>query len=199
MNDGFKQRLVGAIVLVCIGLILWPVIFTDPTEPKLDRSSQIPPMPEFDTYDVPEPTRPEDIAPASERTADSVPPPEPAADQAPASQPQSSASETEPEAESESESASKSEPQGPGLDSRGLPRGWVLQVASFSQEDNAGALKQELQEMGYKAYTRTATTGQGGTVRVYIGPRMSEQAFAEDRPKIDKRFKVESIVVPYEP
>ncbi len=88
--------------------------------------------------------------------------------------------------------------QQPSLDERGLPRGWVLQVASFSREQNAQEVTVKLKEMGYKAYTRKVATDEGELVRVYIGPKLSADAFADDRPLIDKTFDVKSMVVKYE-
>ncbi len=64
MNDGFKQRLVGAIVLLSVALILWPVVFSD-SRPDIDQVSQIPPTPAFKKYTVPELVRPQALAPIS--------------------------------------------------------------------------------------------------------------------------------------
>ena len=60
-----RQRLVGTLVLLCGGVILWSLLFTGPAEYKLDRSSQIPPQPRIETPQESEPRIPEGIASAS--------------------------------------------------------------------------------------------------------------------------------------
>lgn len=166
MNDGFKQRLVGAIVLLAIALILWPVIFIDPDGIVMDRSSQIPPVPDFDQYRVAKPVRPQIIEPINK------PSPKPVA-----------------------KPPSKSAPK---LDQKGLPEAWVLQVASFTQLQKADDLKQALQKKGYKTFTRSISTKEGKSKRVYIGPRFKKDAFNKDKKTIDKVYKVNSMVVKFE-
>ena len=175
MNDSLKQRLVGAIVLSCIALILWPVIFSAPGGPSVDRRSQIPAVPEFNKYTVPEATRPANIepVPAAKIAPATVAPAEPAT--APAA-------------------ADK-----PGQDPRGLPESWVLQVASFSKAANAKELTEALQKQGYKAFSREIVTTEGRATRVYIGPKFTKEAFRKDKPRIDKAFNVKSIIMPFEP
>ena len=194
MNDGFKQRLVGAIVLICGALILWPVLFSDTTAPVVDQHTQIPPMPEFKKYEVPEPSRPENVIPVADAPVEQEPPVDqaPVSDRAPAQQGRASSADKK---------AVKAPPKAsstPVLDKHGLPQGWSLQVASFSQAGNADELKAKLLKLGYKAYTRTVVTKGGDVVRVYVGPKLSKRAFERDRLAIDKKFGVKSIVVKFE-
>lgn len=181
MNSGLKQRLVGALVLVCGGLILWPLLFSQTGVPHMDKATQIPPMPEFEKFVVEEPTRPDNIVPVKPAEPETAAP----VDQAPPATPPSPPPQT-----------SKSAPT---LDSQGLPQGWLLQVASLSDANNADQLRLQLQKQGYKAFIRQIKTANGSVQRVYIGPRMSRDAFDKDRVAIDKRYKVKSIVVQYEP
>ena len=178
MNDGFKQRLVGAIVLLAIALILWPVIFSDPDGIVMDRTSQIPATPAFDEYRIAEPVRPQNIEPISK----------------PASEPVA-----EPKPKLKAKTVAKSVPAAkPTLNAKGLPEAWVLQVASFTQPQKADDLKKALQKKGYKAFTRTITTKDGKSKRVYIGPRLKQDAFNSDQKTIDKAYKVESMVVKFD-
>lgn len=173
MNKGLKQRLVGAVVLASIALILWPLIFSDTDRPGLDRRSQIPAMPRFKKYTVAEPERSANVEPVQPRMA---------------AEPSPSVTVARPP-----EDDSK-----PGLDQRGLPESWVLQVASFSKAANAEELKRALQKKGYKAYTRSITTAAGKATRVYVGPRLARKSLLKDKSAIDKMFKVNSIVVKFE-
>jgi len=176
MNEGFKQRLVGAIVLLSLGLILWPVIFSD-SSPEIDLVSEIPPTPAFKRYAIKEPLRVSDIEPISKPAEEyTVAAPDPV------------------DAVASTEKGSSE----PTLDTRGLPEAWVLQVASFSLQKNADELEKALQAKGYKAFTRTIGTGAGKSTRVYVGPRFRKTAFNNDKAAIEKEFSVESIVVRFQ-
>lgn len=189
MNQGFKQRLVGAVVLACIALILWPVLFSENAGPIMDRTSQIPPTPAFEKYEVPQPVRPQKVVPVREVEVETAPP----EDQAPLP-----VKVKEPAKEAVKPLEENRASEKPALNEQNLPQGWVLQVASFSQQQNAQDMQAELQKMGYKAFTRTITTSQGKAVRVYVGPKFSKGAFTKDRAEIDKKFKVKSIVVTFQ-
>ncbi len=87
----------------------------------------------------------------------------------------------------------------PSLDKRGLPIAWVVQVGSFSKAKNARALKSRLIKQGYKAYTETATTDAGQTIRVFVGPMVSKQQSIVEKNKIDKAFNLKAKVIRYVP
>lgn len=59
-----RQRLVGALVLLCGGVIIWTLLFTGPAEYKVDRQSQIPPEPRVDPVLGVSPERPGGIVSA---------------------------------------------------------------------------------------------------------------------------------------
>ena len=178
MNSGLlRRRILGAFVLVCLAVVLWPIIFSDVPVPFVDTRSQIPTSSAFSEYKVPEPQLPQAIAPVASRQK--VRQPDPVEDV------------EEPEA-----SASQSKPQ---LDTRGLPIAWVIQVGSFADEKNGQALKSNLQKQGYKAYTETVKTESGETTRVFIGPMVSKAQSVAEKNKIDKAFDLKSKIIPYVP
>lgn len=179
MNDGFKQRLVGAIVLVLLGLILWPVIFSEGINSSIDRRSEIPTMPAFKKYTVPKPQPPKDIPPLS--TPEYSEPTPSQIEPVPAKQQDLTV-----------------ERPAPKLDHNRLPESWVLQVASFSRAENALELKQGLIKQGYKAYTRTVKAQGSTSTRVYIGPRLRRDAFEKDQSVIDRQYSVKSMVIRFE-
>ena len=171
MNDGLKQRLVGAIVLLCLALILWPVIFSDTERSVVDRNSQIPPMPDFEKFTVSEPVIPEQQQPQLQQ-------PEPV-----------------PEIANVENTQPTEKPQ---LNDANLPVSWVLKVGSFKEPGNAETLKLALQKLGHKAYTRSVTTANGRATRVFVGPRFRKSDFDKDKASIDKMFTVTSQVVRFE-
>ena len=81
MNDILKQRLVGALVLIALGVVFWPVVFVETERAGVDRSSQLEPMPQLDDVVVPEPEPLADVEPvsAADRIARSEPAGGPAA------------------------------------------------------------------------------------------------------------------------
>lgn len=208
MNDGFRQRLVGAVVLASILLIMWPVIFSDPNSPLVDRRSQIPEKPAFGEYVVPQPPRPANVATIDSKklqstdgainrasTAPAKAVPDQSVSKAKASA-NTSASKAKPSSATTKPTAVKSSK--PSLDQKGLPVSWVLQVASLGQSSKAKQLQVALQKKGYKAYTTSISTKEGKSTRVYIGPKFSKNAFERDKRIIDKAFKVNSMVVRFE-
>ncbi|MGK0499133.1 MAG: DedD protein [Oceanicoccus sp.] len=177
MNDGFKQRLVGAIVLVSIALIVWPLVFTDLNHPIVDTRSEIPVVPEFRKYSVPEPNRVKGLTPIVKPTAEPI-----------AAKPKATIG----------TSVSAKPTAKPRQDKTGLPEAWVLQVASFTKFANADELKRDLQKSGHKAFTRKINAANGQSTRVYIGPKLNKNAFDKDKAAIDKRYKVVSLVVRFD-
>lgn len=179
MNDGLKQRLVGAVVLSCVALILWPVIFSDITNPVVDRTSKIPPIPDFDKYEVPEPVRIKNIEAADMTKPD-----------------RSNVAQEKPNSGSRPR-ATENSTNVPSLDKQGLPLSWVIQVASFSKKTNAEELKLALQKKGLKSYTRDIATKDGTSTRVFVGPKLTKQALKKDKAMIDKMFLLTSMIVPF--
>lgn len=63
-GDSLRQRLVGGVALLVIGVIAWFWLLSadSPVDP-VSRTSQIPPAPDIQPFSVPEPTPPADVAP----------------------------------------------------------------------------------------------------------------------------------------
>jgi DedD protein len=85
------------------------------------------------------------------------------------------------------------------LNHQGLPDAWVVQVGSFTSKETANKLRDDLQADGQKAYVRTTTTNGNTISRVYIGPKLDRnQAFAV-KEEMDKRLKIKSMVMRFQP
>ena len=52
MNDILKQRLVGALILLALGVVFWPIIFVEPGDTGPEERASIPPRPVVDTTPV---------------------------------------------------------------------------------------------------------------------------------------------------
>jgi DedD protein len=182
VNDILKQRLVGALVIIALGVVFWPVVFVDAERQAMDRTSQVPPMPTMKHSRIAAPQRLSTVEPVSESAAIALhdAPPETVA---------SAASNTE---------TSTPRPR-PGLDEMGLPIAWVLQVVSVSKKEKADALTQELLDAGYKAYHRPLKLDQTTLYRIYVGPVFDRNQLLKMKKQVDSRLKVDAIIARYVP
>jgi DedD protein len=218
-GDSLRQRLVGGVALLVIGIIAWFWLLSadSPVDP-VSRTTQIPPAPAIQPFNVPEPTPPADIAPAgSERdsqpalraniAADEPVPVEPAATNRPVTAkskpvsekpaPEKSVAEKAPPSPEKIQPKSKTETF--ELDQHGLPVAWVVQVGLFSTQAAADKTKAQLQEKGFKAYTEPYKTANAPTgVKVFVGPKLSRERADEQKRAIDAALKVNSMVMRFQ-
>lgn len=202
MNDILKQRLVGALILVALGVVFWPIIFVEPGDKAVAQQTRIPSRPEVATTPIevpdlaglrasPERALPEETtpgeAPATAAVEENSPP---AIDkQAPAP-----IIDPKPVARTRSES-----PQKLALDADGIPVAWILQVASVSSADKADQLRQRLLKMDQKAYVKKVQRGGKALYRVYIGPKFERAALEKIQAPVDAEFGVISMIARYYP
>lgn len=193
MNEVVKQRLVGALILLALGVIFWPIIFVQPGSEQLAREGGVPPRPEVST----QPLEPPDSSglrssetiqiEAAEADVEDVPgaAQQPAADLA--------------DAAAVSERARSEPPQELVLDADGVPVAWILQVASVSDADKAEALRQRLLALEQKAYVQKISSDGRTYHRVYIGPKFEQAKLEALQPQIDAEFGVTSMLRRYVP
>jgi len=215
VNDILKQRLVGALILVALGVIFWPIIFVDPQPDGSIENLRIPPRPAVDTSPIaaPDPAglraSPDlefteeaeaEVSPA-EDPAWSLPPVADSAEQMDPEAPQSDSGawvsgQAPPPVAGETRSEAPEQPQ---LDAQGLPIAWMLQVASVSSAEKAEALRQRLEVMGEKAWVDPVTVADRTMYRVNVGPKFERARLDQLRPSIDAEFGVKSLVRRYSP
>lgn len=200
MNPILRQRLVGTLVLVALGVVFWPLIFVTPDQrdpisvqpmtdkPDIDRS----PIAVPETYEVavteklPEPAK---IAEEEQITADA---------------------ETRIDAENidlvdlpqraDLESAVVPDSPSPGeplIDDEGLPIFWVLQVATVGSDARAAELVQGLTDLGYTAFSAPYTRVDEELFRVQIGPNAERRKLLLIKPEVDSVLGVDSQVLRY--
>jgi DedD protein len=184
MDQGLKERLVGAAVLVAIGVWLIPWVLDGPETP-LDtgaNSLQLPPAEE----PMPMRTQTLRLGEVAEPAADTAVPPS----AAPGAEPQSvAARDTEPVAEapepvvaaapsaapqvSAPAAAAAPPPAAPSVTAaRGAGAGgdWVVQLGSFGEEANARRVAQRAGTFGYKAEVTSLRSNGRTLYRVRVGP-----------------------------
>lgn len=193
MDTPLKQRLVGALILVALGVVFWPIIFVQPERESQPQAGGVPPVPRVDNSALPAPgseglrTSPEPAIAMQDDAAD-VTLPEEQPDSPPASEP----ARTRPEVRDTA-------PEVPSLDADGIPIAWSLQVATMSSRDKARQLRDELNQRGNKAYIRPLERGGDTLYRVYVGPKFERRQLESIKQKIDARYGVESLIARYVP
>lgn len=204
----FKQRMIGALVLIALAVIFLPMLFSrqddtvrqvqvDP--PAAPQAPALPPV-QVEPVAVPEPQiLPAEPVPEQATTqahAPSMPiQPAPTAPAAPATKkPVETVQPSAPVAAVKVAPAAKPD-TGSRIDPNGLPVSWSVQLASLSNRAGADTLQKSLRAQGYNAYVRSAD----GKNRVFVGP-LVERAEAERlRDVINRQQKLQGFVVRFEP
>ncbi|WP_066965596.1 SPOR domain-containing protein [Microbulbifer sp. Q7] len=211
LNDGVKQRIVGALVLAALAVIFLPSLFDREGARYIDVTSQIPQAPDIKPIAIAEPSPVEDIEPAP--PVDEVFQPEFVEQAAPAPVPETLASAADQATPSPSVAAAKPQPKAEPavepapsvqlpaeetqLDDKGLPEGWVIQVGAYREPASAERMRARLMDAGFRAYTRAVDTSKGRLVRVFVGPKLSRVDAQSDKQKLDKLLKAETLILRY--
>ncbi|QHF07443.1 SPOR domain-containing protein [Pseudomonas syringae] len=216
LDNVFKQRMVGALVLIAVAVIFLPMLFTRedetsqvqveaPAAPQAPAASQV----RVDPVPVPEPqVLPQEPVPGDDDMSSSQPPsmpiaPAPTAQTAPAAPASKPAAKPAPApapapatAAAPAAPAAPAKPAAPaGVDANGLSISWSVQLASMSNRANADNLQKTLRTQGYNAYIRTAD----GVNRVFVGPLIERAEADRLRDQLDKQQKLKGIVVRFQP
>lgn len=192
MDTPLKQRLVGALILVALGVVFWPIIFVPPERESPPRAEGIPAAPRVDSSALPSPdseglrASPEPAIAAQDDEIDVVMP----------GAPRNSAPAAEPQPGPVTRDAA---PEVPSLDADGIPIAWSLQVATMSSRDNARQLRDELNDTEMKAYIRPLQRGNDTLYRVYVGPKFERRQLESIKQQVDSRYGVESLIARYVP
>lgn len=209
MRYTLKHRLIGAAVLAAVAVLLLPSFFKEKKEYQVSTKSQIPARPNVVAEEFKAPQSVPNIEPApapetmfvstdsaSELPVSEVPPSTTVAASSSASV--SSVASTKVVSSAASAQAVSTVPAMP-LNQKGLPDAWVVQVGSFTTKEAANKLRDDLQADGQKAYVRTTTSGNSAISRVYIGPKLDKNQALALKEQMDRRLKVKSMVMRFQP
>ena len=186
-----RHRLIGASVLVAIGVIGFPLLFDSQPRPiAVDIPIEIPARPVSAPLPKPAPAAASTVAPApaaAPTAAAPTPSPEPAPAPAPAAAPSAApvqaqspvpqpapAKAPEPDRTAATEAArAQALLQGqpaPAASTAAATERVVVQVGAFADEARARETRQKLERAGFKTYTHVAQTAEGRRIRVRVGP-----------------------------
>ncbi len=224
MDTRARHRLIGATVLVSLGVIFIPMIFDDP--PFDSQTGERRPVPEPSGDGV---TLAIPIAlpgqPANEpRVVEQLPLPaaqtsqreERAVPLVAASAPDSTAvpvalpaftpttggetpvapmaAPVRPTAEPTVVAATPSASPAPPAQ-EGLKGGWVIQLISYSKAEMAMEMRDKLRKAGYSAFVEEVRGGKGTLYRVRVGPELRDSEAKRLRDKLAKEFKLNGLVM----
>lgn len=204
MEQGLKERLVGAAVIVIVAVIFIPMLL-DNSENKevVITRTNIPPVPES----IPEPPQENEFSSRIVPLKKEAPPTgmvktEPEAEPAPTA-------ESEPEKVTKEKDKTVStvntrgqtptaavieneEPvTGVGLSA------WVVQLGSFSSKENAENLNKQLRDAGFRAFVEPLKQKNTVSYRVRVGPELKRSDAEAINTKIKTEMKLDGIVVQY--
>ncbi len=207
MNDILKQRLVGALILLALGVVFWPIIFVEP-DWKKSAEQTIPVPPQVSTDELASPDEAglrgsAELAATSDSQgvdpAQAIPPEGAPASNEEAIAPTPAPTPVQPATMPVPDDARSESPQPLAMDSDGVPVAWTLQVATVSSAEKAENLRQQLLEMKQAVYVTTVRTGGRSLHRVCIGPKFERAALEKLQAGINAKFGVTSIIARYTP
>jgi DedD protein len=210
LDKAYKQRMVGALVLIAIAVIFLPMLFSRQDEARrvqvdAPAAPQAPVLPQVKVESVPVPeqqTLPQEPVP-EEDAATSVPVPTPSpapAKPVVAAKPAVPAVAVAPAKPTAAPAPAPAKPvtaaaEPSRVDANGLSVSWSVQLASLSNRANADNLQKTLRTQGYNAYIRTSD----GVNRVFVGPLIERAEADRLRDQLDKQQKLKGIVVRFQP
>ncbi len=186
MTEAMKHRLVGAAVLVALGVIAWPVLFDTTPVREISQRSQIPSEPAIERFSVEEPTPPQ-LPPAPDSTA------------------QRAAQASQTEAGREQEAAALAPKDDKPVASAvkdpasGLPVQWAVQLGAFSQMQAAQDIKLRAEQAGFHPILQSVPTDKGTLHKVYVNPKLDRAEAQALAAQVKEKIAVDGYVTRYYP
>ncbi|WP_438867010.1 SPOR domain-containing protein [Pseudomonas sp. L1(2025)] len=215
LDSAYKQRMVGALVLVALAVIFLPMLFSRQDEQRqvvveAPSAPQAPTMPQVQVEPVvvPEPQAlPEEPVPSDDEVAAQQAPAAPVQQSVPVVKPAPAPSApvvaAKPAAPAPAPKPVAPQPAAAGkpdvgqsrIDPNGLPISWSIQLASLANRESADALQKKLRAQGYNAYIRSAD----GKNRVFIGPLIERAEADRLRDLLGRQQNLNGFVVRFQP
>ena len=221
LDKAYKQRMVGALVLVALAVIFLPMLFSRQDEQRqvtveAPAAPQAPAMAQVQVQPVvvPEPQAlPQEPVPSDEEIAQEVPavpataavPTTPVPTPAPAAKPVMPPAPAPVPALAAKPATAPAQPitAAPGkpdttqsrVDANGLSVSWSVQLASLANRESAEKLQKTLRSQGYNAYIRSAD----GKNRVFVGPLIERAEADRLRDLLNRQQNLKGFVVRFQP
>lgn len=223
LDNVYKQRMVGALVLVALAVIFLPMLFSRedeqrqvnveaPAVPQTPAVTQV----QVEPVVVPEPQAlPQEPVPIDEEVTRQAAPsmpiapsapvasapapvptpaPPPVAASRPVAPPPAPAPKPAP-AQPIAAAPAKPDVTPSRVDANGLSVSWSVQLASLSSRESAENLQKTLRSQGYNAYIRSAD----GKNRVFVGPLIERAEADRLRDLLSRQQNLKGFVVRFQP
>ncbi|WP_300726636.1 SPOR domain-containing protein [Pseudomonas sp.] len=202
LDKVYKQRMVGALVLVALAVIFLPMLFSREDEQRqvIVDAPAAPSMPvmapvQVEPVAVPEPQEiAQEPAPAEQEVV-AQPAPAPVAPVAPKPVVAAPKPPAVTPAQTVAQAPAKLDTTQKRVDANGLPISWSIQLVSLSNRASADNLQKTLRNQGYNAYVRTS----GGMNRVFVGPLLERAEADRLRDLLGKQQNLKGFVVRFQP
>lgn len=211
LDKVYKQRMVGALVLVALAVIFLPMLFSREDEqrhvtveaPPAPQASAMPQV-QVEPVVVPESqVLPQEPVPVEEPVVQQVAPSMPIAPSAPAvapapvvaSKPAPAPKPAPVPAPAQPIAVAKPDTSQSRIDANGLSISWSVQLASLSSRESAENLQKTLRSQGYNAYIRSAE----GKNRVFVGPLIERAEADRLRDLLGRQHNLKGFVVRFQP
>lgn len=211
VQNGMKQRLVGALVIISLAVIFLPMLFDKPHKLPDQQIIPVPPKPGYQTVEISRAKKPEfkviesqpakipaksTSAPASTESThkkETVSKLNPAPVKS-----TSTAKKAQSPAETRLVETAKKSPTPKVSDLKIFKNIWMVQLGTFSNLENARKLRDRLRKDGMDGHAKEVKLNGKKAVRVYTGPFINKREALKAKRKVDKRYRLTSIVVFFE-
>ncbi len=201
MQQKLKERLVGAAVLVAVAVIFIPIILTDSPEPEAIQGSNIPGKPEtkFSSRIIPVIENDEkssstlidanniqaenNLGENKQKTVQEI-------------VVEKVISADDNNAEKNSTKKDKRKEDDGVNDDVGLSA-WIIQLGSFTSEDNAQSLNEKLRKSGYSAFVEPLKKNGQISYRVRVGPEIKRSEAESLLKMLKDKMDLDGIIVSY--
>ncbi|MGZ7459906.1 SPOR domain-containing protein [Pseudomonas sp. Ma2-10] len=206
LDKAYKQRMVGALVLVALAVIFLPMLFSREDEQRqvtveAPAAPQAPAVPQVQVEPVvvPEPqTLPQEPVPSDDEIAQQEASSTPIAPSASAAKPAAPVPVAKPAtAPTQPITAAPGKPDTTQsrVDANGLSVSWSVQLASLSSRAGAESLQKSLRSQGYNAYIRSVD----GKNRVFVGPLIERAEADRLRDLLSRQQNLKGFVLRFQP
>ncbi len=181
-----KQRIIGALVLVSLGVILIPLLLNggpDTDASFLDKN--IPAMPKKLTKVLPDVPQAMTM-PAAKKIVSR--PQRGLVKDAEHSNKKTTAKKIISVTDTQYEKAGKP-------DNAKITSAYTIQIASFSEKTNATTLQKKLRKKKFKAYIESILTSKGRMYRLRVGPYLKFEQISSIQKQIETKFKLNNTII----
>ena len=186
-----KHRIVGAVIVVSLAVIVLPMILSDePGQPAASRVSGINEIPSPETKVLRLPTTSLAEQAVTDRqvttTATTV-------ETGSTKKPEKAT----PTTITKATQTKQTEPQSSASETSTASRGWVVQVGTFSNDDNARRLRDKLKKHGFLVKLVNVKLKGEKAVRVRVGPYRQKRVAEKAQTQIRQKVGLEGVVLAY--